>query len=138
MKVQLKTDIYPPIRSSEGSAGLDIRTPRTLDLYPGEEVSVHTGIRVAIPKFYFGLLVPRSGLGRRGLMLTNTVGIIDSDYRGEIIVSVRNMSNVPLIIAEGDRFCQLIICHYLHIDPKIVDDLDDTDRGDGGFGSTGS
>ena len=138
MKIQLKNDTYPLVRASEGSAGLDIRTPVILDLYPGEERSVHTGIRVAIPKFHFGLLVPRSGLGRRGLMLTNTVGIIDSDYRGEIIVSVRNMSNVPLIIAEGDRFCQIIICPYLHVEPEVVDDLDDTDRGDGGFGSTGS
>ena len=105
---------------------------------PGETKKIHTGIKVAIPEGYFGGVYPRSSTGvKRNLMLANTIGVIDSDYRGEIMMFIYNYGSSDQIIKNGDRLAQLIIQPYQRFDIELVDELDETDRGEGGFGSTG-
>jgi len=115
-----------PKRGTPNSAGLDL----TVASYEGD--TVHTGLRVQLPEGTFGMVVPRSSLGSEGLYLKNTVGIIDSDYRGEILLKIAGY--VPTV---GERIAQLIVVPYMHVDPIEVTALDDTVRGEGGFGSTG-
>ena len=115
-----------PTRGTTSSAGLDLRV-NTFD-----RGRVGTGTKVAIPEGHYGLVVPRSSLGCKGLSLLNTVGIIDSDYRGEIILMTSGYT--PVI---GERIAQLIISPYVICETEQVDTLPATGRGDGGFGSTG-
>ena len=115
-----------PTRGTPDSAGLDLRVASI------DRNIVHTGLCVAIPEGNFGMIVPRSSLGAKGLFLMNTVGIIDSDYRGEILLHIAGY--VPVV---GERIAQLVIVPYVHVDPIEVTALDTTERGDGGFGSTG-
>lgn len=128
-----------PTYGSENAAGMDMYSIDTVTIEPGQTVMVHTGICMEIPDGYYGALFPRSGLAtKRGLRLANCVGVIDSDYRGEIIAALYNDSVVPQEIREGDRIAQLIISPYVRPDTlNEVDDLTDTDRGVGGFGHTG-
>lgn len=99
---------------------------------------VSTGVKVAIPQGYMGIIVPRSGLAlKRGIQVINTPGIIDSGYRGEIKVGLINHGNSDYEISEGDRIAQLIIVPYIKADFVEVEKLNSTSRGDGGFGSTG-
>jgi len=115
-----------PIRGTASSAGLDLVAHR----YEGD--TVYTGLRVQIPEGHFGMVVPRSSLGSKGLYLKNTVGIIDSDYRGEIILKIAGYCPSP-----GERIAQLIIVPFINVEPVEVTELTDTVRGEGGFGSTG-
>lgn len=128
-----------PTYGSENAAGMDMYSIDTVTIEPGQTVMVHSGICMEIPDGYYGALFPRSGLAtKRGLRLANCVGVIDSDYRGEIIAALYNDSVVPQEIREGDRIAQLIISPYVRPDTlNEVDDLTDTDRGVGGFGHTG-
>lgn len=128
-----------PTYGSENAAGMDMYSIDTVTIEPGQTVMVHTGICMEIPDGYYGALFPRSGLATKcGLRLANCVGVIDSDYRGEIIAALYNDSVVPQEIREGDRIAQLIISPYVRPDTlNEVDDLTDTDRGVGGFGHTG-
>lgn len=128
-----------PTYGSENAAGMDMYSIDTVTIEPSQTVMVHTGICMEIPDGYYGALFPRSGLAtKRGLRLANCVGVIDSDYRGEIIAALYNDSVVPQEIREGDRIAQLIISPYVRpATLNEVDDLTDTDRGVGGFGHTG-
>ena len=130
-----------PTRGSEEAAGYDLYAdiPEPVLVAPGDTFKVNTGISIAIPNGFFGGIYPRSGLAtKQGLAPANKVGIIDSDYRGEVIVALFNQSPVPQYVHPGDRIAQLIIQPYVKFDWNIVEELDETDRGVGGFGSTGT
>lgn len=129
-----------PLLTTQFSAGVDMyaNIPKVTMIRPHETVKVPTGIAMSIPKGYFGALVARSGIAtKRNLAPINCVGIIDSDYRGEILVPLHNHGNETQIIEPDERIAQLIIMPYLPIVFEEVDSLDSTKRGEGGFGSTG-
>lgn len=129
-----------PTRGSKYAAGYDLYADikEAVQINPGDTFKVSSGIAIAIPEGCFGGIYPRSGLAtKQGLAPANKVGIIDSDYRGPIIVALYNHSNIPQIIHPGDRIAQLIIQPYWQFDWDEVDELDTTDRGEDGFGSTG-
>lgn len=118
--------------------GTRIETKERISVRPGELVKVRTGIKTAIPAGYVGLLVVRSSLGvKHGLSLANDVGIIDSDYRGEIIVCLRNTTRECAGLQLGERVAQLVVVPVSLAPWVEVEHLDATDRGEGGFGSTG-
>lgn len=138
-----------PTKGSPYAAGYDLYacgyegsmtdgTDWSVFVNPGDKIKINTGIAIAIPDGYFGGIYARSGLAcKNGLAPANKVGIIDEDYRGELIVCLYNQSSVPQKISKGDRIAQLIIQPYIGVTWNEVDDLDDTERGTGGFGSTG-
>ena len=141
MKFKKLGEVADPIRSTTGSAGYDLHYP---DIYgepvvvsPGHDATLHTKLAVEIPEGCVGLLLPRSSGGCAGMRLKNTVGVIDSDYRGEIKLKVVNEGDEVIFIRPGDRFCQLVVVPCLQSEVEIVDDLSETARGEGGFGSTG-
>ena len=106
---------------------------------PGETVLIHTGICMQIPKGYVGLIYARSGIAtKRGLAPANKVGVIDSDYRGEIMVSLFNQSGEVQTVASGERIAQIVIAPYIKADFCECEALDETERAAGGFGSTGT
>jgi len=137
----LRTDreLPLPAYAHEGDAGLDLFAAQPVTLQPFERALVPTGIAVAIPEGYAGFVQPRSGLAiRAGLSLVNTPGLIDSHYRGEIKVIAINLDPVtPLEIRRGDKIAQLVIQPVARVELAEVDALDETVRGEGGFGSTG-
>lgn len=149
-----------PRRAKKGDAGLDLTSRETVTLAPGETRTVDTGVSVAIPEGYVGLVFPRSGLGSRGVNLSNCVGVIDSGYRGSIKAPLHN--NRPLheavesaveddlpvtytrlngdgwmTVEKGERVCQLVIVPFATVECVEVEELDSTERGEGGFGSSG-
>ena len=130
-----------PEYATEGSAGFDltIDTSKETVLEPNASQVFPAGIKVEIPKGYVGLVFPRSGLGTKGIVLTNTVGVIDSDYRGEIHLPLKNTSNEPYTFKPKERVAQMIIMPYTKVAFNIVceEDLGNTERGNNGFGSTG-
>lgn len=132
-----------PERGSAYAAGMDLHAelPGEVDelwILPHKTALVPTGIAVAIPEGYFGAIYARSGLAsKHGLRPGNCVGVIDSDYRGEVKVALHNDSDERQVILLRERIAQLVIQPYLPIEWDEVDDLDETDRGQGGFGSTG-
>lgn len=138
---RLGKEIPLPHYATDGSAGLDLRacidSPRTVE--PGQTVLLPTGmaIHIADPGLA-AMVLPRSGLGHKhGIVLGNLVGLIDSDYQGELMVSCWNRGHDTFIIDVGERIAQLVLVPVLQADFQIVDRFDDSDRGDGGFGSTG-
>lgn len=132
-----------PIRANPTDAGLDLKSRVTVKLNCTERTLVPTGVYVAIPEGYVGLLVPRSSLSKNGVMLANSVGVIDSDYRGEIMAALISHNNDDPVINEGDRIVQLLILPIALPRPFVVDGMSvdawakTTGRGIGGFGSTG-
>ncbi|MCL6560494.1 MAG: dUTP diphosphatase [Firmicutes bacterium] len=130
-----------PRYATAGSAGLDL--PACLDgplaVPPGARVKIPTGIAIEIPhRHIVGLVFPRSGLAtKHGISLANAVGVIDSDYKGEIIVAVMNQGGREYVIKPGERVAQIVFVPVFKITLKEVSELNDTDRGAGGFGSTG-
>lgn len=139
-KYKKLADIPDLKRGSEEAAGLDVyaNIPEDISIGIGLSANIPTGIAVAIPFGFAGLLMPRSGMGGRGLSLRNTIGLIDSDYRGEVIAMVRNLGDATLHIKAHERFAQLVIVPVLMQIPDLVDELPETERGTGGFGSTGA
>ena len=130
-----------PTYGSEYAAGADLYAclDSEITINPGETYLIKTGIAMEIPVGYAGLIYARSGLAtKRGLAPANKVGVIDSDYRGEIMVSIYNQSSEPQKIEPGERIAQLVITPYITGIFNEVSDLTDTTRGEGGFGSTGS
>ncbi len=130
-----------PAYGSADAAGADlyVLTDGPVAIAPGETVLLHTGLAVAIPQGYVGLVYARSGLAtKRGLAPANKVGVIDADYRGEVRVALHNHGSVPQVVEDGDRVAQLVIVPYLTAQFIPAEELDDTGRGAGGFGSTGS
>lgn len=128
-----------PVRAHAADAGIDLHAAEDCDLAPGHRVLVPTGVAIALPVGYVGLVHPRSGLAARaGLSIVNAPGTVDAGYRGEIKVNLINLDPAePVRIARGDRIAQLLVQRVELWDVVEVDDLDETDRGDGGHGSTG-
>jgi len=144
MKLRIKKlneNAIIPTYGSPYSAGADLYAVLDRDkieIPPHETVLVHTGLSFEIPEGYVGLVYARSGLAtKRGLAPANKVGVIDSDYRGEVMVSLHNHSNTLQEIDNGERVAQIVIAPFLKVDFEIADELSDTVRGEGGFGSTG-
>ncbi len=130
-----------PVYGSEGAAGADLfaLTGGDVDVLPGQTAMIGTGISAEIPEGYAGLVFARSGLASRsGLAPANKVGVIDSDYRGEIKVALHNHSGAIRTVKNGDRIAQLVIVPFLRADFEESGDLSETQRAAGGFGSTGS
>jgi dUTP pyrophosphatase len=133
-------DLPLPSYATEGAAGLDLRAALggRLVLGPGERALVPTGLRFAVPAGYEAQVRPRSGLSlRHGIVLPNSPGTIDSDYRGEVQVILWNAGPEPFAIERGDRIAQLVIAPVAHVELE-ESALDETPRGAGGFGSTGA
>ena len=132
------TDLPLPAYATEGAAGLDIVAAETLTLAPGERAAVATGFAIAIPAGYEMQVRPRSGLALKyGITCLNTPGTIDADYRGEVKVILINHGAEPFDVRRGERIAQLVTAPVQHADIAEVDQLDETARGGGGFGSTG-
>lgn len=131
-----------PTYASEGSAGLDLRAciHNALTITPGDTQLIPTGIAIYIrDPGYAGLIVPRSGLGHKhGIVLGNLVGLIDSDYQGQLFVSCWNRGDKAYTIAEGERIAQLVIVPVAQVSFQQVESFENSERGSGGFGSTGS
>ena len=129
-----------PTYGSAFSAGADLYAVADEDIVilPNETKLIHTGLALEIPEGYAGLIYARSGLAtKRGLAPANKVGVIDSDYRGECMVALHNHSDEPKTVEGGERIAQLAIVPYLKAEYEVADELSDTVRGEGGFGSTG-
>lgn len=130
-----------PRYGSAAAAGADLYAvgDAPVTVAPGETVFIHTGLAVEIPEGYVGLVFARSGLAcKRGLAPANKVGVIDADYRGEIMVALYNHAQMAQTVEPGERIAQLAILPYLTAQFTEADSLTDTDRGEGGFGSTGT
>ena len=138
--IRVDPEAVLPERAHPDDAGLDLRSAVDVEVGPGERSMVPTGIAVAIPDGYAGLVLPRSGLASaHGLTMANAPGLIDAGYRGEVICAVVNLDrNEPVKIARGDRIAQLVVVAVPDLDPIWVDELPSSKRGEGGFGSTGT
>lgn len=130
-----------PKRGSQYSAGYDLYAcidGGDITIAPHSTVKIGTGLAIAVPNGYFGAIFARSGLAtKEGLRPANCVGVADSDYRGEYIVALHNDTDTEKTVKNGDRIAQLVIMPFLDVDFEETDDLDETERGSGGFGSTG-
>lgn len=143
---QLKIDIKmldegiePPAYAQPGDAGADLRSRVDLTLQPGERALVPTGVAIALPEGYVGLVHPRSGLAaKHGITIVNAPGTVDSGYRGELMVCLLNTDNSQAFeIQRGDRIAQLVIQRFESATFNVVESLSETERGTAGFGSTG-
>lgn len=142
MKIKIVNSSHHPLPqyATPLSAGLDLRAnlDAPITLQPMERRLVPTGLRIALPEGYEAQVRPRSGLAlKHGITLLNTPGTIDADYRGEIGVIMVNLSTEPFTIADGERIAQLVIARYEQAEWLETDTLDETERGEGGFGHTG-
>lgn len=139
--IKLDSNAQSPKRATESAAGADLYalTEGTLTIEPHTTCLIHTGIALEIPEGMCGLIFARSGLAsKKGLAPANKVGLIDSDYRGEIMVALHNHTNEVRTVENGERVAQLVIMPYVAAEYTLCDALSDTARGDGGFGSTGT
>lgn len=136
---RLDPSVELPSYAYEGDAGLDLRANEDVVLAPFERRLISTGIAIAIPEGYAGFVQPRSGMAlKRGLSMANTPGLIDAHYRGELKVCAVNLdATTPITIQRGERIAQLVIQRVPVVELVEVDELDATDRGAGGFGSSG-
>lgn len=136
---RLDKSVQLPAYAYQGDAGLDLRSSEDVSLAPFERRLVSTGLAIAIPEGYAGFVQPRSGLAlREGLSMANTPGLIDSHYRGELKVCAINLDSEKTIhIERGERIAQLVIQKVPAVTLSEVEELDETDRGTGGFGSSG-
>ena len=136
---RLRGDAILPVQAYDGDAGLDLAACERAELAPGERAVVGTGVALALPTGYAGFVHPRSGLAARvGLSVVNTPGTIDSGYRGEIRVCLVNHDlREPIVLSRGDRIAQLVVQRVEHAVFREVTELPETERGAGGYGSTG-
>ena len=136
---RLDSDVVLPSYAYEGDAGLDLRANVDVDIAPFERKLIPTGLAVAIPEGFAGFVQPRIGLAlKSGLSMANTPGLIDAHYRGELkVIAVNLDANEPIHISKGERIAQLVIQRVPVVSLMEVDELDKTDRGTGGFGSSG-
>ena len=137
---KLREDARLPYRGSAAAAGYDLYAciDAPVNIEPHATAKIGTGISAEIPEGYFGAVVARSGLAaKQGLRPANCIGICDSDYRGEYIIFLHNDSGETRVVQPGDRIAQLIVMPFLPVDFEQVDELGETERGAGGFGSTG-
>ncbi len=138
---KLNENAVIPTYGSEFAAGADLyacTNGETVVIESGETKLIKTGLAMEIPEGYAGLIYARSGIAnKRGLAPSNKVGVVDSDYRGEIMVSLHNHSNETQSIADGERIAQMVITPFLKVEYQEVEEISETVRGEGGFGSTG-
>lgn len=137
---KLNPDATLPKYGTPYSAGADLYAceGRAIEIAPHESVFIHTGVAIELPEGTVGLVYARSGLAcKRGIAPSNKVGVIDSDYRGEIIVSLHNHSDISVTISDKERIAQLVVTPYIVVDFAETDELSESVRGAGGFGSTG-
>lgn len=135
-----KRDFPLPSYETSGSAGMDIcaAVESTVTIFPGEITLLPTGLAVAIPQGFEIQVRPRSGLAvKHGITLINSPGTIDSDYRGEVKIGLINHGREPFVVRRGDRIAQLILASVAFVRWRVTESLDETERGDGGFGHTG-
>ncbi len=141
MKVKIKSQSGEiPKYKTAGSAGMDLKAyiENDITLSPGQRDLIPTGIFIELPTGYEAQIRARSGLAvKNGISLVNGIGTIDSDYRGEIKISMINLGSEPFVIENGARIAQMVIAKYETVEWDAVDELDETDRGHGGFGHTG-
>ena len=147
MKLKIKplsekigNEIPLPYYATQGAAALDLHAciDDPVDIAPGERVVIPTGLAVAIPTGYVGIVAVRSSMGiRSGVTLSNGIGVIDSDYRGPLGVGLYNTGQTPYTVRPGDRVAQLMVTPVVREEIEVVEELPPTRRGDGGFGSTG-
>mgnify|MGYP001258170051 CR=1 FL=1 len=141
MKVKIKkvhADAIIPEYKTEGAAGCDITAVEEVTIKPNESFLVRTGLSIESPQGYFVMLAPRSSFVlKKHLDVPNSVGIIDSDYRGEILMSLRNLGTEDAVIEKGERIGQILFIPVVQADFEVVEELTETQRGAGGFGSTG-
>jgi len=138
LPIQLSDAATLPSYQTPGAAGLDLCCSETFAIGPMERKLIGTGLRIAIPEGFEGQVRPRSGLAlRHGISMVNTPGTIDSDYRGEIRLILINFGSDTVEFSQGERIGQLVICPVVRARLTVVDELDGTQRGEGGFGSTG-
>lgn len=134
-----KENAIIPKYAKDGDAGVDLRSTEKYVLKPGERTLVSTGLKIAVPEGYEAQIRPRSGLAiKNGISLVNTPGTIDAGYRGEIGVIVINHGQEEFVIEEGMRICQMVINKFEHVTFEEVTELDKTERGEGGFGHSGT
>jgi dUTP pyrophosphatase len=130
-----------PQKAHTSDAGWDLFTPEDVELVEGQITMVDLRIKMAIPEGYFGMIVPRSSMAKRRILLANTVGIVDSGYRGNVQVALTYNPTIDMpmttMVYHKERIAQIIIVPYLNEGVTFVSDLEDTERGDGGFGSSG-
>ena len=137
---RLREDARVPAYATEGAAGLDLAAAldSPLTLLPGARAAVPTGLAIQLPPGTEGQVRPRSGFAaRHGITVLNAPGTIDEDYRGEVRVLLVNLGSEPFVIEHGHRIAQLVVAPITRVRCELVDGLDETARGDGGFGSTG-
>ena len=137
---KLHPDAVIPTYGSDFAAGADLYAllDSPIEIQPAQTTLVKTGLAIEIPVGFAGLIYARSGLAsKRGLAPANKVGVIDSDYRGEVMVALHNHSNVPQLVEPFERIAQLVVTPFLKAEFFVADELPDTTRGEGGFGSTG-
>lgn len=137
---KLKPDATVPTMGSKFAAGADLYSAEDADVViePSETKFIGTGLAMEIPEGYVGLVYARSGLAcKRGLAPANKVGVVDSDYRGEIKVALHNHGKEAQTVEKGERIAQMVIAPYLSVNYEEADSLSETERGEGGFGSTG-
>ena len=135
----LDPELPAPAYAKPGDAGADLRSRIDFELEPGERALVPTGVAIALPEGYVGLVHPRSGQAtKNGITIVNAPGTVDSGYRGELMVTLLNTDKTKSFhVQRGDRIAQLVIQKYEHATFTIVDELDQTERGSSGFGSSG-
>lgn len=139
MRIKLDEGGQMPVRGSQHAAGYDIYSVGDYEIAPGSCVKVKTGLHTELPPNTFAAVFPRSGLAtKNGLRLSNCVAVIDEDYRGEWLIPLYNDSDETQIVPDKTRIAQFVIIPYLAPELIEADDLDETTRGDGGFGSTGT
>jgi len=137
---KLRPDAVLPAYMTEQAAGLDLcaALDAPVELAPGDRVAIDTGLAIALPPGYEGQVRPRSGLARKhGVTVVNAPGTVDADYRGPVTVLLVNLGREPVRLQPGDRIAQLVIAPVVQAELVEVDELDETARGAGGFGSTG-
>jgi dUTP pyrophosphatase len=137
---KLNNNARLPSYGSEFAAGADLYAclDEDVTIEPSQTLLIHTGLAMEIPVGLVGLIYARSGLAsKKGLAPANKVGVIDSDYRGEIMVALHNHSTEPRTVSDGERIAQIVFAPYYSAEFNLVDELGDTTRGTGGFGSTG-
>ena len=135
----LDPELPAPAYAKPGDAGADLRSRIDFELEPGERALVPTGVAIALPEGYVGLVHPRSGLAtKNGITIVNAPGTVDSGYRGELMVTLLNTDKTKSFqVQSGDRIAQLVIQKYEHATFTVVDELEQTERGSSGFGSSG-
>jgi dUTP pyrophosphatase len=135
---RLRPDAQVPTRAYAGDAGIDLAACERVELAPGERALVSTGLAVAIPAGYAGYVQPRSGLAtKHGISIVNTPGLVDSGYRGELLVNLLNTDpREPFVVEPGMRIAQLVVLAVPEVEPVEVEELPDSERGHRGFGSS--